>query len=81
MRRDPHPTDRRSVIIQPLHITKLQQRVRPIFKSLQQSMAGITSRYTAGELELISTFLRETTEALHRETVKLRQFKRTPRKG
>jgi DNA-binding MarR family transcriptional regulator len=81
VRRDPHPTDRRSVIIQPLHVAKLQRRVRPIFKSLQQSMAGITGRYTAGQLELISAFLRDTTEALHRETVKLRQLKQTTRKG
>src|ERR1022692_1777614 len=39
VRREPHLTDRRSVIVQPQHLKEVQQRVAPIFQSLLNAMA------------------------------------------
>ena len=72
VRREAHPTDRRSVIVRPQHAKQVQQRVGPIFQSLLNAMATIASHYTAGELEAIAGFFKETTTVLHAETAKLR---------
>jgi DNA-binding MarR family transcriptional regulator len=78
VRREPHLTDRRSVMVQPQHLKEVQQRVAPIFQSLLNAMATIASHYTAAELEAIASFFSETTAALHAETSKLRKKKRAP---
>jgi predicted transcriptional regulator len=78
VRREPHPTDRRSVIVQPQHMKEVQQRVGPIFQSLLSAMATIASHYTAAELKAIAGFFRETTTVLHAETAKLKKKKRAP---
>src|SRR5580658_10981528 len=70
VRREPHPTDRRSVIVKPQHLKEVQQRVGPIFQSLLNAMATIASHYTAAELKAIAGFFRETTAVLHAETAK-----------
>jgi len=72
-RRKPHPTDRRSVVVQPQHLTEVQKRVAPIFQSLLKAMATIAGRYTTAELESIAAFLRETTAALRSETETLKK--------
>jgi predicted transcriptional regulator len=77
VRREPHPTDRRSVIVQPQHVKEVQKRVGPIFQSLLNAMATIASHYTAAELKAIAGFFRETTAVLHAETVKLKKTKRS----
>lgn len=76
VRREPHPTDRRSVIVQPQPMKEVQQRVGPIFQSLLSAMATIASHYTAAELKSIASFFRETTAVLHAETAKLKKKKR-----
>jgi DNA-binding MarR family transcriptional regulator len=76
VRREPHPTDRRSVIVQPLHVKDLKERIIPIFQSLGQAMAQIARRYSKSELAAITSFLSATTDVLHHETEKLRQAKR-----
>jgi predicted transcriptional regulator len=76
VRREPHPRDRRSVIVQPQHLKEVQQRVGPIFQSLLNAMATVASHYTAAELKAIAGFFRETTTVLHAETAKLRKKKR-----
>lgn len=76
VRREAHPTDRRSVIVQPQHVKQVQQRVGPIFQSLLNAMATIASHYTAAELEAIAGFFKETTAVLHAETAKLKKKKR-----
>jgi hypothetical protein len=63
--------------VQPHHMKEVQQRVGPIFQSLLSAMATIASHYTAAELKAISAFFRETTTALHAETVKLKKKPRT----
>lgn len=56
--RDPHRTDRRSVIVQPHHLKEVQQRVGPIFQSLLNAIATIASHYTVVELEAIAGLFR-----------------------
>jgi DNA-binding MarR family transcriptional regulator len=73
VRRAPHPTDRRSVVIRPTHSKEIQKRVRPIFDSLLRAMAAIASHYSAAELATIADFFTETTEVLHAETARLRR--------
>jgi len=76
VRRQPHPSDRRSVIVQPLHVKEVQERVVPIFQSLGKAMAEIASHYKAEELAAIGAFFRDTTEVLRKETAKLREKRR-----
>ncbi|MGH9615753.1 MAG: MarR family winged helix-turn-helix transcriptional regulator [Acidobacteriaceae bacterium] len=75
VRREAHPTDRRSVIVQPQHMKEVQRRVGPIFQSLLNAMATIAGHYTAGELEAIAGFFKETTTVLRAETAKLKKKK------
>jgi DNA-binding MarR family transcriptional regulator len=76
VRREPHPDDRRSVIIHPLRLKQVHERVAGIFQSLGRAMAVVASRYTASELAAIGEFFRRTTEVLHGETAKLKNLKR-----
>jgi predicted transcriptional regulator len=76
VRRVSHPTDRRSIIIQPVNLNEVKRQVQPIFQSLGSTMAAVASRYSATELAAVAGFLRGTTEALRSETAKLKQAKR-----
>jgi DNA-binding MarR family transcriptional regulator len=78
VRRESHPNDRRSVIVQPRHLKELKERVVPIFQSLGRAMAEIAGGYSSEELAAIARFFRETTEVLHNETAKLKR-QRQPR--
>jgi predicted transcriptional regulator len=75
VRREAHPTDRRSVIVRPLHLKGLKERVVPIFQSLGRAMARVTERYSVGELSAITRFFADTTETLRNETAKLKHSK------
>ncbi len=79
-RRAPHPSDRRSVIVQPRRLKELKEQVAQIFQSLGRAMGEIARHYNAAELAAISKFFRETTEVLRNETTKLKSQKqsRTP---
>jgi predicted transcriptional regulator len=80
VRREAHPSDRRSVIVQPLHVKELNERVLPIFQSLGRAMAEVRGRYSATELSAIGRFFADTTETLRNETAKLKHsWHRTPR--
>jgi DNA-binding MarR family transcriptional regulator len=74
-RREPHPSDRRSVIVQPRHMREIKERIAPIFQSLGRAMAGTASGYSSAELAAIAKFFRETTEMLRTETAKLKHQK------
>jgi predicted transcriptional regulator len=78
VRREAHPTDRRSVIVQPLHVKGFRERVVPIFQSLGKAMAEVRQGYSAAELTAIARFFADTTETLRNETVKLRRSKQRP---
>jgi DNA-binding MarR family transcriptional regulator len=75
VRREPHPTDRRSVIVHPLPARGLEEKVIPIFQSLGRAMSNVRSTYSERELASIGRFLAETTQALRNETGKLKQKK------
>jgi DNA-binding MarR family transcriptional regulator len=78
VRRRPHPTDRRSVIVEPLHVKGLKERVMPIFDSLARAMAETRSHYSHQDLATISKFMAELTATLRQETAKLKQARRQP---
>jgi DNA-binding MarR family transcriptional regulator len=73
VRRAPHPTDRRSVIVEPLHLKGLKERIAPILQSLGRAMAEITGHYSPAELSAIARFFADTTETLRNETAKLKR--------
>ena len=73
VRRAPHPTDRRSVIVEPLHLKGLKERIMPIFQSLGRAMAEVTGHYSPAELSAIARFVADTTETLRNETAKLKR--------
>jgi DNA-binding MarR family transcriptional regulator len=75
VRRAPHPTDRRSVIVQPKDLKEVQRRVGPIFESLLKQMATIAGNYSAAELEAIGRFFKQMTAALRLKTSKLKKMK------
>jgi DNA-binding MarR family transcriptional regulator len=72
VRRQRHPSDRRSVIIHPLRLREVKARVAPIFGSLAKRMAEISAAYAPAQLAAIYKFFGETTEALRSETAKLK---------
>jgi DNA-binding MarR family transcriptional regulator len=75
VRREPHPSDRRSSIVKLVSPGELRERVSPVFQSLRQSMEEVRRRYSPSQLAAISSFLKEATEVLHRETLKLKRSK------
>ncbi len=76
VRREPHSKDRRSVIIRPLYVPGMMERITPIFQSLGTAMAEMASHYNEAELIAINAYLRETTKVLRSETAKLRRERR-----
>jgi hypothetical protein len=67
------------VIIQPLQVKDLNERVVPIFQSLGRAMGEVRGRYSATELSAIARFFADTTETLRNETAKLKHSRhRTP---
>ncbi len=71
-RRAPNPDDRRSLLIHALQQDKVRAMLTPIFGSLSAAMADLSARYTPEQLELIHTYLAETTAVLRQETQKLK---------
>lgn len=72
VRREPNPGDRRSVILHPLQVKKIEAQIVPIFVSLENAMNAISQHYSERELAAIADYFRRTTQALHKETLKLR---------
>jgi DNA-binding MarR family transcriptional regulator len=71
VRRERHPSDRRSVIVQPLRLDEVKQRVAPIFASLGRAMKALASRYSKTEWAAIEDYLERITRLLHEETARL----------
>jgi DNA-binding MarR family transcriptional regulator len=71
VRRERHPTDRRSVIVQPVKLGELKARVAPVFRSLGRAMGGLTSHYSQSEMAVIQDYLERVTKVLQQETAKL----------
>ena len=72
VRRQPNPEDRRSVILRPLRLAEIERQTRPIFNSLGRAINAIAAGYNQRELAAIAGYLRQTIQALHAETRKLR---------
>jgi len=72
-RRAANPADRRSVIVQPGNLGRLQQRIRPVFASLLRGMDEIAHQYTAAQRKTIQRWVTQTVELLREETRKLKQ--------
>lgn len=73
VRREAHPTDRRSVIVKPVNLRELREQIEPIFQPLARKMANLAGKYTPEELEAIAGFMTDITEVLRAETAKLRE--------
>lgn len=78
--RRPHPNDRRSLVVRPLQIEKVQALHMPAFQSLTEAMAALRARYSPADLKTIYAYLAETTEVLRSETAKLEQRRRADKK-
>src|ERR687894_1658948 len=60
-RREPHPSDRRSVIVRPL-IETAERDLGPAYFSMNQAMDGLLSRYSDEELAIILDFMTRAAE-------------------
>src|SRR5918997_3483354 len=60
-RREPNPSDRRSVIVQPL-IENAERDLGPAYVSMNQAMDGLLSRYSDEELAIILDFMTRAAE-------------------
>jgi DNA-binding MarR family transcriptional regulator len=72
-KREPHPTDRRSVIVRPRNTERLARETLPIFASLTEAMNGLSERYSEKERELILRHLEDTIEVLRDQTAKVQK--------
>jgi DNA-binding MarR family transcriptional regulator len=72
VRREANPKDRRSVIIHPHRIERINARAGPIFGALGQAMVELASRFSPEELEVVQRFLVGMTDVLRAQTTALR---------
>ena len=70
-RREPHPTDRRSVIVQPL-TENAERDLGPAYVSMNQAMDGLLSRYSDEELAVILDFMTHAAEITSEQIAALR---------
>jgi DNA-binding MarR family transcriptional regulator len=70
-RREPHPTDRRSVIVQPL-TENAERDLGPAYVSMNQAMDGLLSRYSDEELAVILDFMSSAAEITSEQIAALR---------
>lgn len=71
VRRVPHPTDRRKIMVQTVR-EKLPE-VCCLFGSLVESMQGLFARYSAAELEVILDYQTRCAEVFRRESQRLQE--------
>ena len=69
VRREPHPDDRRKIIVRPI-CEKLSE-VAALFKSLAEGMSEVCDRFTQAELRVILEYLTHSAEVFRRETQRL----------
>ena len=66
VRREPHPTDRRSLVIVPTAVT--DSEVRATLGEMHRRMLAVAEQLSAEESRIIVGFLRRMTEALNEHT-------------
>lgn len=69
--REPHPKDRRSVVIRCLGLGDLNAKIIPIFTSLGRATDSLAARYNSTELAAIQTYMEGMIQILRAETAKL----------
>lgn len=72
-RREPHPSDRRSIIVRPCNTDRLARESLPIFASLTEAMNDLNARYSEKERELILRHLEDTIEVLREQTARVQK--------
>lgn len=71
VRREPDPTDRRKVILQPQNLHN-EAMVSPYYESLGAGMYEHTSRFSDEELTLILKYMRGATDLMQEEVTRIR---------
>ena len=70
-RREPHPSDRRSVVIQPL-MANAERDLAPAYAGMEQAMAALMAHYGDDELAVITDFLTRAAEITVEQVTGLR---------
>jgi len=68
--RQPHPTDRRKIVVRP--VPERLPEIGALFRSFAHSMGALMRRYSPEQLATIQDFLVRAAEVARRETRKLR---------
>jgi len=71
-RREPHPSDRRSVLIRPLPHPKLGEMLEPAYLKLRDAMAAVAADFTPAELIVVARYLTQATDTLRTLTEELK---------
>lgn len=72
VRRERDQTDRRRIILHPVHNPDIAQTLQDVFAGLGQAMAGVMSNYTLDQRAVILDFVEKTSAVLEQETLRLR---------
>jgi DNA-binding MarR family transcriptional regulator len=77
-RREPHPSDRRSVVVRPL-IENAERDLAPSYSGMSQAMAELLSRYSDEELAVVADFLTRAAVITADQIARLRSEAKEPR--
>jgi DNA-binding IclR family transcriptional regulator len=69
--REPHPSDRRSILVRACRTDRLAELSGPAFASLTKAMSGLVASYTPEERAIVARHLAETTAILREETARV----------
>jgi DNA-binding MarR family transcriptional regulator len=70
-RREPHPTDRRSVLVRPL-IDNAERDLAPSYAAMSKAMDELVSRYSDDELAVIADFMSRAAAVTAEQITKVR---------
>jgi DNA-binding MarR family transcriptional regulator len=77
-RREPHPTDRRSVVVRPL-IDNAERDLAPSYAAMSKAMDELVSRYSDDELAVIADFMSRAAAVTAEQIAKVRDQSTEPR--
>ena len=77
-RREPHPSDRRSVIVRPL-TENAERDLAPSYVGMEQATAALMSRYSDEELAVIADFQTRAAALTTEQITRLRSEAKAPR--
>jgi len=76
-RREPHPTDRRSVIVRPL-IENAERDLAPSYEAMAQAMTELMSRYSDADLAVVADFMTRAAAITAEQVARLRTEAKEP---